>query len=65
MLFAMCLGFYIFAAVPALILTRHSHGVIAMTTVRIYTPVFVAREHSQLVNGFFDVQWEFWFPKLG
>jgi hypothetical protein len=63
--FAMCLAFYIFAAMPALILTRHSHGAVAMTTVRIYTPVFAARAHSQLVEWFFRVQWEFWSPILG
>ena len=60
-----CLSLYILSASPVLVLTRHSHSPLTMTAVEMYSPIFFARSHSDFVDKFFALQWEFWFKILG
>jgi hypothetical protein len=63
--FAVCLALYIFTATPAWILMRNSDSILATVAQQIYSPVYFARQHSRLVDGFCQQQWDYWFPILG
>jgi hypothetical protein len=63
--FAAVVVLYAFATAPAWILMRDSDSVFAKIAQRMYSPVYLARQHSELVDGFYQQQWDYWFPILG
>jgi len=56
---------YVFTTAPAWVLMRHSDSILAKAAQGLYSPMDLIRQHSELADGFFQQQWDFWFPILG
>jgi hypothetical protein len=56
---------YVFSTAPAWILMRNSDSMLSTVAQGLYSPMYFLRQHSELADGFFQQQWDFWFPILG
>ena len=57
-------GLYIFTAAPAWVLMSTSDSFLAHVAQRIYSPILLAKQHSEIVDVFCQEQWAFWLPIL-